>query len=69
MPEDTDTASGPEMIGFAMLQNMTDLDRAQEVCDRAMGPEANEFMWKLAAFKAGGGRMLGETAPALSPRR
>jgi hypothetical protein len=28
------------MIGFEMLQNMTDLDRAQAIWDRAMWPEA-----------------------------
>jgi hypothetical protein len=31
MPEDTDTDSGPKMIGFEMLLNMTDKDRAQAI--------------------------------------
>ena len=41
------------MIGFEMLQNMTDKDRAQEIRDRAMPPEAHKFMMRLARFNAG----------------
>jgi hypothetical protein len=55
MPKDTDTDNAPKMIGLEMLQNMTDLDRAQEVWDRAMPEEAKDYMWALAAFKAGRG--------------
>ena len=41
------------MIGFEMLQNMTDLDRAQLVWDKAMSPEAHKYMMALSRFNAG----------------
>jgi hypothetical protein len=43
----------PKMIGLDMLLSLGPTDRAQAIWDRAMGPEAQEFMIKLAAYKAG----------------
>lgn len=56
MPDEQPTTEGrPAFIGFDMLNNMTDLDRAQEVWDRAMTPEMHEFNKKVFAWKAGKG--------------
>jgi hypothetical protein len=38
-----DDGTRPAFIGLDMLMNMTDLDRAQEVWERAMTPEMHEF--------------------------
>ena len=55
MAEETDTDNGPKMIGLEMVMNMTDKDLAQEIWDRAMGPQARDFMMRLAEFNAGMG--------------
>jgi hypothetical protein len=34
MPDDTETDNGPKMIGFEILQNMTDLDRVHAIWHR-----------------------------------
>ena len=47
------TEDEPKMIGYDIIANMSDKDRAQEIWDRAMHPKAEEFMIKLAAFNAG----------------
>jgi hypothetical protein len=52
MPQDN-TKPKPKMIAYELIANMSDKDRAQAIWDRAMWPEAKEFMEKLAAFKAG----------------
>jgi hypothetical protein len=66
MPEEADTENGPKMIGFEMLLNMSNKDRAQAIWDRAMGPEAQEFMEKYTAFKAGLGPDPGKyTGPVI----
>jgi hypothetical protein len=41
------------MIGLEMVMNMTDKDRAQEIWDRAMPPEAHKYMMALGKFSAG----------------
>jgi hypothetical protein len=65
MPQDNSKPQ-PKMIGFEMLLNMTNKDRAQEIWDRAMHPEAQEFMIKLAAFKASRGPDPGKyTGPVI----
>jgi hypothetical protein len=42
-----------KMIGYELIANMSDKDRAQEIWDRAMGPEAKDWMEKYMSYKAG----------------
>jgi hypothetical protein len=58
MPNETT----PKMIGYELLANMSDKDRAQAIWDRAMGPEAHDYMERLYAFKAGLGPDPGKYA-------
>jgi hypothetical protein len=51
MPEETQPEA--KMIGYEMLANMSDKERAQEIWDRAMSPEAHAYMERLYAWKAG----------------
>jgi hypothetical protein len=53
MPNETEEE--PKMMGLDMLLDMGATDRAQAIWDRAMNPEAQEFMIKLARFNAGRG--------------
>jgi hypothetical protein len=54
------------MIGYEMLANMSDKDRAQEIWDRAMSPEAHKYFEKLYAFRAGLGPDPGKyTGPVI----
>ena len=65
MPQDN-TRPQPKMIGYEMLANMSDKDRAQEVWHRAMGPEARDWFAKFYAFKAGHGPDPGKyTGPVI----
>jgi hypothetical protein len=59
MPQDN-TKPQPKMIGFENLLNMSNKDRAQAVWDKAMGPEAKEWMEKFMAYKAGLGPYPGK---------
>jgi hypothetical protein len=62
-----DDGTRPAYIGLDMLMNMTDLDRAQEIWDRAMTPEMHEFNKKLMAFRHGRGPDPGEyTGPQVN---
>ena len=55
MAEDTNADNAPKMIGLDMVLNMTDLDRAQEIWDRAMHPEAQAHIMKYSDYKHGRG--------------
>jgi hypothetical protein len=55
MPNEQPMEGRPAFIGLDMLLNMTDLDRAQEVWERAMCPEMHAFNKKVAVWKAGRG--------------
>ena len=56
MPKDQpEEEPKPKLLGLDMLLNMTDLDRAQAVWERAMHPETHDFMTKLAEYNAGVG--------------
>ena len=62
-----DDGSRPAFIGLDMLFNMTDLDRAQEIWDKAMCPEMHAFNKKFVAWKAGRGPDPGEyTGPQVN---
>jgi hypothetical protein len=43
----------PTIIGWENYRKIGDRDRAQEVWDRAMTPEAKEHIERYMAFKAG----------------
>jgi hypothetical protein len=47
MPQETKPR--PKMIGYELIANMSDKDRAQAIWDKAMGPEAKEWMEKFMA--------------------
>jgi hypothetical protein len=62
-----DDGTRPAFIGLDMVMNMTDLDRAQEIWDRAMVPEMHEFNQKRLLHKAGKGPDPGEyTGPQVN---
>ena len=65
MPKDNNKLQ-PKMIGFENLLNMSNMDRAQAVWDKAMWPEAKEHIERYMAFKAGHGPDPGEyTGPVV----
>jgi hypothetical protein len=59
MPQNNTTPQ-PKMIGYELIANMSDKDRAQAIWDRAMSPEAHEWFEKYYAYKAGLGPYPGK---------